>query len=129
MNFSYPFIFHLRIIFEFSVQEEEPANKIAKFSAFSGSAKRLDGKASVESVPEVSSPMLKQHQPKATNGASSSVSSSSSRRHPGKLVFGSNSDQPPIGKPKVCIGRMNAPLATVNSKYFGYCKVVADVPL
>ncbi|KAE9461065.1 hypothetical protein C3L33_07009, partial [Rhododendron williamsianum] len=82
------------------VQEEEPANKIAKFSAFSGSAKRLDGKASVESVPEVSSPMLKQHQPKAANGASGSVSSSSSRQRPGKLVFGSNSDQPPNGKPK-----------------------------
>ncbi|KAG5515242.1 hypothetical protein RHGRI_036317 [Rhododendron griersonianum] len=82
------------------VQEEEPANKIAKFSAFSGSAKRLDGKASVESVPEVSSPMLKQHQPKVTNGASGSASSSSSRQRPGKLVFGSNSDQPPNGKPK-----------------------------
>lgn len=83
------------------VQEEEPAKKIAKVSAFTGSARRLDGKASVESVPEVPSPMLKQRQPKATNGANGSASSSSSRQLPGKLVFGSNSDQPPNGKPKV----------------------------
>lgn len=82
--------------------EEEPANKIPKFSAFTGSARRLDGKAAVQSVVPVSSPLLKQKQPEATTSDSigSTPPSSTSRKRSGKLVFGSNTDQPPNGKPK-----------------------------
>ncbi|KAI7984490.1 Ubiquitin recognition factor in ER-associated degradation protein 1 [Camellia lanceoleosa] len=82
------------------VQEEEPAKKIPKFNAFTGSARRLDGKPSVQSHAPVSSPMLKQHQSKATDGTNGSVSTSSSRQHRGKLVFGSNVDQAPNATPK-----------------------------
>ncbi|KAA8549290.1 hypothetical protein F0562_000974 [Nyssa sinensis] len=43
--------------------QEERARKIAKFSPFTGSARRLDGKSLMQSVTPVSSPTLKQHQP------------------------------------------------------------------
>ncbi|KAK2996058.1 hypothetical protein RJ640_022175 [Escallonia rubra] len=74
--------------------EEEPARKMAKISAFTGSARRLDGKPSTQSVVPISSPPLKQHQPEVASGSNGSTpSSSSSRKRCGKLVFGSNGDQ------------------------------------
>ncbi|KAK3018884.1 hypothetical protein RJ639_002836, partial [Escallonia herrerae] len=68
--------------------------EIAKISAFTGSARRLDGKPSTQSVAPISSPPLKQHQPEVASGSNGSTpSSSSSRKRCGKLVFGSNGDQ------------------------------------
>lgn len=75
--------------------EEEAANKIPKFGPFTGSSRRLDGKPSAEPVAKVSSPLLEQqHQPEANIGTNGSIpSTSTSRKHCGKLVFGSNGDQ------------------------------------
>ncbi|XP_027343500.1 ubiquitin recognition factor in ER-associated degradation protein 1-like [Abrus precatorius] len=73
--------------------EEEPATKIARFSAFSGSGRRLDGKPSAQSVEKSSSPNLNQKQTdNKIKGSDSKPSdtASHSRRPSGKLVFGSN---------------------------------------
>ncbi|KAM5583565.1 ubiquitin recognition factor in ER-associated degradation protein 1 [Rosa sericea] len=81
--------------------EEEPVQKVARFNPFTGSARRLDGKPSTESVAPVSSPILKQHQLESENGAKDSKpSTSASRQRSGKLVFGSNSNQPTKEAPK-----------------------------
>ncbi|XP_024157470.1 ubiquitin recognition factor in ER-associated degradation protein 1 isoform X1 [Rosa chinensis] len=81
--------------------EEEPVQKVARFNPFTGSARRLDGKPSTESVAPVSSPILKQHQLEGENGAKDSKpSTSASRQRSGKLVFGSNSNQPTKEAPK-----------------------------
>lgn len=80
--------------------EEETANKVPKFSAFTGSSKRLDGKPSTESIVEASSSLLKHHKPEASKTNVSTPSSSTSRKHCGKLVFGSNGDQPSHATPK-----------------------------
>lgn len=75
--------------------EDEPANKIAKFSPFTGSGRRLDGKSLTQSVAPDSSPTLKKHQSEAHNGTKDSKSSNPASRQPsGKLVFGSNANQP-----------------------------------
>lgn len=85
----------------YSSAEEETANKVPKFSAFSGSSRRLDGKPSTESVIEASSSLLKHNKPEANEANVSTPSSSTSRKYCGKLVFGSNGDQPSHATPKV----------------------------
>lgn len=85
--------------------EDEPAKKIAKFSPFTGFGRRLDGRPSTESAVPDSSPLLKQHQSEAQNGTKDSKSSNPASRQPsGKLVFGSNVNQPENEKSKVCLG-------------------------
>ncbi|CAI9108130.1 OLC1v1007658C2 [Oldenlandia corymbosa var. corymbosa] len=79
--------------------DEDPAKKVPKFSPFSGFSRRLDGKtaAQTQSSPSTSTP-VKQNTTGGTDVSSSS--DSSSRRHAGKLVFGSNTDRPSNGKQK-----------------------------
>ncbi|KAJ7947628.1 Ubiquitin fusion degradation protein 1-like [Quillaja saponaria] len=80
--------------------EDEPTNKIPRFSAFSGSGRRLDGKPSAQPIAPACSPILKQHRPENDNvieGFSSKSSNSVSRPHSGKLVFGSN-ENPQLGE-------------------------------
>ncbi|XP_044483258.1 ubiquitin fusion degradation protein 1 homolog isoform X2 [Mangifera indica] len=72
--------------------EEEPAKKMAKFSPFTGSGKRLDGKSSTQPAAHASSSLHKPQQPKADSETNGSKSSASSRQHSGKLVFGSNAN-------------------------------------
>ncbi|KAF9598659.1 hypothetical protein IFM89_029909 [Coptis chinensis] len=73
---------------------EEGPKEDPKFVAFTGGARRLDGQPSTLSAP--TSPIVKSHQPELTNGPSLS-----SRKHSGKLVFGSDADQPPKKAKKV----------------------------
>ncbi|KAM7522174.1 hypothetical protein LguiA_012076 [Lonicera macranthoides] len=75
--------------------EEEPAQKIPKFNPFTGSGRRLDGKLPTQPDAPVSAPLLKQQEPEAA------PSTSKSRQHAGKLVFGSNASQSSNGTPKV----------------------------
>nr|XP_023897051.1 ubiquitin fusion degradation protein 1 homolog isoform X2 [Quercus suber] len=85
-----------------SEDEDEPAKKMAKFSPFTGFGRRLDGRPSTESVAPDSSPILKQHQSETQNGTKDSKSSNPASRQPsGKLVFGSNVNQPKNEKSKV----------------------------
>ncbi|TKY48404.1 Ubiquitin fusion degradation protein 1-like [Spatholobus suberectus] len=71
--------------------EDEPPTKISRFSPFTGSGRRLDGKRSVQSVEQTSSPELKQKQTdKEIKGSDSKSSNTASGRPSGKLVFGSN---------------------------------------
>ncbi|XP_043692059.1 ubiquitin fusion degradation protein 1 homolog [Telopea speciosissima] len=82
--------------------QEEPAKEDAKFSPFTGAARRLDGKPLPESLVSVSSSVLKEHRPEFANGTNGSSSSSNpSRRHSGKLLFGSNVRQASNEMPKV----------------------------
>ncbi|KAK3206314.1 hypothetical protein Dsin_020360 [Dipteronia sinensis] len=84
--------------------QEEPAEKIPKFSPFTGSGRRLDGKTSTQLTEPAPAPMLKSHQPNADNGTNGSKSSNASSHQPsGKLVFGSNPKQQPTSNetPKV----------------------------
>ncbi|XP_040993019.1 ubiquitin fusion degradation protein 1 homolog isoform X1 [Juglans microcarpa x Juglans regia] len=82
--------------------QEEPARKIPKFSPFTGFGRRLDGKPSTQPVAPAASPKLKQHQPEAHNGTEDSKSSKPASQQPaGKLVFGSNVNQPQKAAPKV----------------------------
>lgn len=84
--------------------QEEPARKIPKFSPFTGFGRRLDGKPSTQPVAPASSPKPKQHQPEAHNGTEDSKSSKPASQQPaGKLVFGSNVNQPQKAAPKVCL--------------------------
>ncbi|KAI3788071.1 hypothetical protein L2E82_00711 [Cichorium intybus] len=71
--------------------EEEPANKIPKFSPFTGSGRRLDGKPA---EPVTGPPVQTGPTTSDANG---------SRKRSGKLVFGSNSDQKSNGKQKVAV--------------------------
>ncbi|KAK1589012.1 hypothetical protein Q3G72_029609 [Acer saccharum] len=78
--------------------QEEPAEKIPKFSPFTGSGRRLDGKTSTQPAEPTqvaepapaSAPMLNSHQPNADNGTNGSKSSNASDQPSRKLVFGSN---------------------------------------
>ncbi|XP_020223884.1 ubiquitin recognition factor in ER-associated degradation protein 1 [Cajanus cajan] len=71
--------------------EDEPPAKIARFSPFTGSGRRLDGKPSTQPVEQISSPELKQKQTdKEIKGSDSKSSNTASHRPHGKLVFGSN---------------------------------------
>lgn len=83
--------------------EEEPPTKVAKFSPFSGSSRRLDGKPLTEPATLPVSPLRKQHNGNVGNVTVASKSSSSnSHQHSGKLVFGSNGNQTPRETTKVC---------------------------
>ncbi|KAL5816965.1 hypothetical protein ACOSQ3_025343 [Xanthoceras sorbifolium] len=83
--------------------QEEPAEKIPKFSPFTGSGRRLDGKSSTQPAESVPLPLVKSHQPNADNGTNGSKSSSaSSHQQSGKLMFGANAKQTPSNEtPKV----------------------------
>jgi ubiquitin fusion degradation protein 1 len=81
---------------------EEPAAKMPRFSAFTGSARRLDGKPATQPTASTICPALKQHQPEAENNGSKLLSSLSHQQS-GKLVFGSTSNQPQNETPKVCL--------------------------
>ncbi|KAL8115572.1 hypothetical protein AgCh_022176 [Apium graveolens] len=76
--------------------EEETAAKVPKFSAFTGSSRRLDGKSSTESIVEASSSLLKHHKPEVNKASVSTPS----RKYCGKLVFGSNGDRPSHATPE-----------------------------
>ncbi|KAJ4978510.1 hypothetical protein NE237_009290 [Protea cynaroides] len=82
--------------------QEEPAKEEAKFIPFLGVARRLDGNPLPQSIGSVSSSVQKEHQLGVVDGTNDSNSSSnSSRRHSGKLVFGSNVRQTSNEMPKV----------------------------
>ncbi|KAG8387868.1 hypothetical protein BUALT_Bualt02G0066000 [Buddleja alternifolia] len=81
--------------------DEEPEKKIPRFSPFTGSGKRLDGKGLAQPVVPISSPVLKQHSPENASGNNgSNVSSTSNGRKSGKLVFGSKTEDASNGKLK-----------------------------
>ncbi|KAL1217167.1 hypothetical protein V5N11_004344 [Cardamine amara subsp. amara] len=72
------------------VEEEEPANKLPKFTPFTGSGKRLDGKTQTNSTePEDTT----QQEKPSENGKDDEKlpSITTPRKRSGKLVFGSNS--------------------------------------
>ncbi|CAA7017596.1 unnamed protein product [Microthlaspi erraticum] len=74
------------------VEEEEAANKAPKFTPFTGSGKRLDGKPQTKSAEEEED--TKQQAKPTENGRDDEkLSSTTPRQKPGKLVFGSNSKQ------------------------------------
>ncbi|KAL6204545.1 hypothetical protein ACLB2K_021812 [Fragaria x ananassa] len=78
--------------------EEDQVQKVARFNPFTGSARRLDGKPSTESV----APVIKPHQLESENGTKDTKpSTSASHQRSGKLVFGSNSNQATKETPKV----------------------------
>lgn len=82
--------------------QEQPAEKIAQFSPFTGSGRRLDGKSSAQPTALPSSPLA--HQANANIGVNGSkLSSASSRRQSGKLVFGANANPSSNGTPKVLL--------------------------
>ncbi|XVE48953.1 hypothetical protein DITRI_Ditri01bG0043400 [Diplodiscus trichospermus] len=78
--------------------EEAPADAEPKFSAFTGTGRRLDGKPLKQQPPPVSSSGSKDKGPAVFNGNNSRPSGSSSqataRQAQGKLVFGSNVNRP-----------------------------------
>ncbi|KAF8405330.1 hypothetical protein HHK36_010234 [Tetracentron sinense] len=73
--------------------QEAPAEEEPKFSPFTGSGRRLDGKPLKHQPPPVSSSGSKDKRPEAANGggqhSGGSTSQSTSRQPQGKLVFGS----------------------------------------
>jgi len=83
---------YLILIFLFSVQDPEPEEP--KFSPFTGTGRRLDGKPSKQ-APASSLPS-KQSQLEAASSSKPSAASTSqnnsSRQTMGKLVFGSNAN-------------------------------------
>ncbi|XWS67812.1 hypothetical protein CRYUN_Cryun04dG0037600 [Craigia yunnanensis] len=79
--------------------EEAPAEAEPKFSAFTGTGRRLDGKPLKQQPPPVSSSGSKDKGPIVSDGNNSRPSSGSSsqataRQAQGKLVFGSNVNRP-----------------------------------
>ncbi|OIW08638.1 hypothetical protein TanjilG_03314 [Lupinus angustifolius] len=76
---------------------EEPAPKTPGFIPFTGSARRLDGKTSTQSAEQTPNPMLKQDN--ETKNSDSKPSNTTSRRTPGKLVFGSTANTPKTQAP------------------------------
>ncbi|OMO62031.1 Ubiquitin fusion degradation protein UFD1 [Corchorus capsularis] len=98
--------------------EEEEPTKMAKFSAFSGSARRLDGKPLTQPAALPVSPMIKQQNSNLGNGtAASKASSSTSRQHSGKLVFGSNGNQPSKETTKVAVKNSQEPPKEEEPKF------------
>ncbi|GMJ03559.1 ubiquitin fusion degradation 1 [Hibiscus trionum] len=82
-----------------SQAEEAPAEDEPKFSAFTGTARRLDGKPLKEQPPPVSSSGSKDKGPAVSNGNNSrpslgSSSQAAAGKAHGKLVFGSNASRP-----------------------------------
>ncbi|KAK6234883.1 hypothetical protein QUC31_018648 [Theobroma cacao] len=98
--------------------EEVPPKKVAKFSPFSGSARRLDGKPLTQPAALPVSPLFKQHNSNAGNETVASKSSSStSSQHSGKLVFGSNGGQPPKETTKVAMKNSREPPKEEEPKF------------
>ncbi|KAF2569629.1 hypothetical protein F2Q68_00027653 [Brassica cretica] len=79
------------------VEEEEPASKVPKFTPFTGSGKRLDGKTQTESTEQEDKPTVK--------GKDDELSTPTPPQKSGKLVFGSNSKQ--ASKPTVKVDPKN----------------------
>lgn len=80
--------FFLLFLFIAVKEEEEPASKVPKFTPFTGSGKRLDGKAQTQTEPEDT----KQQEKPTENGKyDEKLSVTTPRQRSGKLVFGSNS--------------------------------------
>ncbi|XP_023884371.1 uncharacterized protein LOC111996619 [Quercus suber] len=84
--------------------EEAPAETEPKFSPFTGSGRRLDGKPLNYQPPSVAPSRSKDKQPNVANGnakpSTGSSSQSTSRQAQGKLVFGSNVSRTPKDTPK-----------------------------
>ncbi|KAK4562528.1 hypothetical protein RGQ29_005151 [Quercus rubra] len=84
--------------------EEAPAETEPKFSPFTGSGRRLDGKPLNYQPPSVSHSGSKDKQPNVVNGnakpSAGSSSQSTSRQAQGKLVFGSNVSRTSKDTPK-----------------------------
>lgn len=78
-----------------AVEEEEPASKVPKFTPFTGSGKRLDGKTQTESTEQEDKPTVK--------GKDDELSTPTPPQKSGKLVFGSNSKQASKASVKVCL--------------------------
>ncbi|XP_039060831.1 ubiquitin fusion degradation protein 1 homolog [Hibiscus syriacus] len=79
--------------------EEAPAEAEPKFSAFTGTGRRLDGKPLKQQPSPVFSTGMKDKGPAVSNGnnrqpSSGASSQSSARQAQGKLVFGSNVNRP-----------------------------------
>jgi len=89
--------------------EDEPPAKIARLTPFTVSGRHLDGKPSAQSVEQASSSELKQKQTdKEIKGSDSKSSNTVSRRHSGKLVFGSNATTSDVQTtPKVVLTSSN----------------------
>uniref|UniRef100_A0A1J3IUN6 Ubiquitin fusion degradation protein 1-like protein n=1 Tax=Noccaea caerulescens TaxID=107243 RepID=A0A1J3IUN6_NOCCA len=68
-------------------EEEEEANKVPKFTPFTGSGKRLDGKPQTKPTEEEEEDTKQEENGKDDE----KLSSTTPRQKPGKLVFGSNS--------------------------------------
>ncbi|XP_074295067.1 uncharacterized protein LOC141622935 [Silene latifolia] len=87
--------------------EEEPTEKVPKFSAFTGSGRRLDGKTSKVIEETAEKPESSETEKPSTSASTPSKeketpsSTTSTRRLPGKLVFGSNAELASSSKPKV----------------------------
>ncbi|VVB07542.1 unnamed protein product [Arabis nemorensis] len=78
------------------VEEEEPTSKVSKFTPFTGSGKRLDGKTETKSTePED----MKQEEKPTENGKDNEeLSCTTPRQKSGKLVFGGSSSKPAAKK-------------------------------
>lgn len=81
-------------------EEEEPAIKVPKFTPFTGSGKRLDGKTQTKSTePEDTK---RQEEPTENGKDDEKLSVTTPRQRSGKLVFGSNSKTAAKETVKVC---------------------------
>ncbi|KAL0897384.1 hypothetical protein Bca101_081345 [Brassica carinata] len=74
------------------VEEEEPASKVPKFTPFTGSGKRLDGKTKTESTTEQED-TKQEEKPTEKGKDEEKLSTPTPPQKSGKLVFGSNSKQ------------------------------------
>ncbi|ESQ51402.1 hypothetical protein EUTSA_v10016960mg [Eutrema salsugineum] len=72
------------------VEEEEPTSKVPKFTPFTGSGKRLDGKTQTKST-EQEDTKQQQEKPTENGKEDEKLTSTTPRQKSGKLVFGSNS--------------------------------------
>ncbi|XVE79564.1 hypothetical protein DITRI_Ditri14bG0068700 [Diplodiscus trichospermus] len=98
--------------------EEEPPRKVAKFSPFSGPSRRLDGKPVTQPATLPVSSLLKQQDSNVGDETIASKSSSfTSRQHSGKLVFGSNGNQPPKETTKVAMNNCQEPPKEGEQKF------------
>ncbi|XP_023640988.1 ubiquitin fusion degradation protein 1 homolog [Capsella rubella] len=70
------------------VEEEEPTSKVPKFTPFTGSGKRLDGKTQPQTESEDTK---QQEKPTENRKDDEKLSVTTPRQRSGKLVFGSNS--------------------------------------
>ncbi|OVA12867.1 Ubiquitin fusion degradation protein UFD1 [Macleaya cordata] len=84
--------------------QEAPVEEEPKFCPFTGTGRRLDGKPLKHEPTPVSSSVIKDKRPEASNAggqnSAASTSQSTSRQPQGKLVFGSNAKPTPKETPK-----------------------------